>query len=238
MDDPSYKTPALYDDNRVAYDLLRFHDAFVLKQSVRELISPSTLFPRNYVTNNDECVVRMTQLHLDPWLAMYVSPINAIVLDEHYPLLPAEVTDGWKELTFDNVILDYSQRRTKLVSDSSSYAKSDNSLEYTIVPIDASTVVVPTSNLAILNFADSPDVIRLNSSKSQTTDNFCSRDIKLSVVLNTDEDFGLADMDAHRPNVGRPGYLQQDEKKFDRGSTIDANRPDERDDFLSFLRTY
>lgn len=244
MDATEFKLPALYDDNRIAYDLLRFHDAFVLRQSVRELISPATLFPRNYVTNNDECVVRMTQLHIDPWLSMYVSPSNAIVLDEHFPLLPAEVTDGWREIVFDHIVLDYKQRRTKLVADSSSSnQQAYNSLSYEIAPVDASTVIVPSSNLAILNFGDSPDVIRLNSSSTNGpnsgNDNFCSRDIKLSMVLNTDEDFGLADLDTNRPNVGRPSYLQnRDEKKYSPGTTIDASRPDDRDDFLSFLRTY
>lgn len=85
---------ALYDDTRVSADLLRFLSALVLRQSVREIVSPATLFARNYIINSDECVVRMTQLHLNPWIAMYVSRKNAIVLDENFPLIPAELADA------------------------------------------------------------------------------------------------------------------------------------------------
>lgn len=245
----SFHSYALYDDSRVAADLLRFHTALVLRQSVREIVSPATLFARNYITNSDECVVRMTQLHLNPWIAMYVSPKNAIVLDENFPLIPAELADTWKTPVYDRTQLNYNNPRNSaaiVVDREPSNAIGGKLAPYEIAPITASSIVIPESNLAILNYGDTPEQLRLDNTDAE--ENFCMRDVKLNLAINTVNDFGAADMNAKNVNgvaqSGPKDILTQlteprnNDNSNNNNTTLNAVRPEGRDDFMSFLRTF
>lgn len=224
----------LYDDSRIAYDLLRYPSALVMKQSVREVISPYTLFARNHITNQDECVVRMSQLHLNPWLSVYATPENAIIMDENYPLIPVEINDQWTTPKYDNTIVNLSRSQVTLPQHVTPSQISQ--LINEVKPIDASTINVPDNNLGILNFSESPDQLSLNQPLDEKVDNFCMRNVKLSVVLNTIDNF--------RDNVEQQN-TKDDVDLLNRLTKVPSNntaktssssRPSERDNFLNLFK--
>lgn len=223
----------LYDDVRVSYDLLRFPTALITKRSAREILSPYTLFARNHITSQDECVVRMSQLHLNPWLSVYANPDNSIVLDENFPLLPADLIDQWDTPKIDNTIVNMSRTPGSYIP--MPVERKHLVLIDEVKPIDASKISVPNDNLAILNFNESPDQLRLNQAEQKQVDNFCMRNVKLSVQLNTADNFR---------DDGRQGQIDDTSELLRRleggkpvvSSSSSSSRPSERDDFLSLLR--
>lgn len=224
----SYGVP-LYDDNRIAYDLLRHPTALVMKQSVREIISPYTLFARNHITNQDECVVRMSQLHLTPWLGVYATPDNAIILDENYPLIPAEINDQWTTPKYDNTIINLS--RTQVTLPPHTQQGKLAQLINEVKPIDASKIQIPDNTLGILNFTESPDQLRMNQALEEKVENFCMRNVKLSVVLNTIDNF----RDKVEQNNDEAELLTRLSKSTEIPGTTSAH-PEQRDDFLSLFK--
>lgn len=228
---------AMFDDSRVVYDLLRFPSALVLKQSVREIISPAMLFAHNYISSDSECLVRMTQLHLNPWLGMYVSPDNAIVLDENFPLIPADLTDDWRTPKFDNTRISYSSENGQAVLDTSAPAQPMPDLSHEIQPINANSIIIPGNNMAILNFNDTPDRLTVQEAEvKEELDNFCMRDVKLSVAMNSLSDFM---MNNNGVNLGPPpSQVDQKPPTLSAAENVNASRPNARDDFMDFLRRF
>lgn len=224
-----YNNIALFNDSRVSYDLLRFATMFVLPQSVREMISPYTLFARNHISNQEECTVRMNKLHLLPWLALYVNPANSIVQNDTYPVLPVELE--WRLEQHDRTVLDYnpSQRRgfrmTTVGSDDTSIPSIN------VKPISASSVQIPENNAAILNFSNMQEQIDPEREKSIDISDFCMRDVKLSLVPSSPSDFLL-----ESTNVGEADSVNGDGEVLIRPS-FQSGRPKARDDYLNFLRS-
>lgn len=235
----------LYDDVGISYDLLRFPTALIMKQSVREILSPYTLFARNHITNQDECVVRMSQLHLNPWLSVYSNPDNSIVLDENYPLLPVDLVEQWNTPKIDDTIINLSRTPGQYVPTPTVDTSNKLPLIDQVQPIDASKINIPDNNLAILNFTESPDQLRLTRNEPEKVENFCMRNVKLSVQLNTVDNFRDNVQQANETEdtnelLRRLERGESDPKRRKQSSMIDENivssRPSQRDDFLNLLR--
>lgn len=226
-----YNNIALFSDSRVSYDLLRFPTMFVLQQSVREMISPYTLFARNHISNHEECTVRMNKLHLIPWLSLYINPANSIVQNESYPVLPLDVE--WRLEQHDQTILDYNpmQRRGfRMTTVSSDDSKIPSVM---IKPISASSVQIPENNFAILNFSNMQEQVDTEREKSLDISDFCMRDVKLSLVASNPSDFLL-----ESSNIGETNSVAGDNNgEQPLAPNFQSGRPKARDDYLNFLRS-
>lgn len=69
-------------------------------------------------------------------------------------------------------------------------------MPYEIAPITTSSVVIPDTNLAILNYDDTSDQLRPDNTDAE--ENFCMRYVKLSLAINTVNDFNATNMSAAR----------------------------------------
>lgn len=233
----------LYDDIAVSYDLLRFHTALIMKQSVREVLSPYTLFARNHITTQNECVVRMSHLHLNPWLSMYANPDNAIVLDDNYPLLPVDIVEQWNTPKIDNTVVNLSNKPGQFVQMATSKTHDRLPLIDQVQPIDVSKISIPDNNLAILNFAESPEQLRLRQQEPERMDNFCMRNVTLSVQLNTNANFkdNVIQGEQNGDDYDTSELLRRLESGGVAGKSsptdgVISSRPAKRDELLDFLK--
>lgn len=85
------KIPTIYNYRPILYDLLTKSQVILFNNAAKEPYPSTMLFPRNQAINETECIVRMSNLHLNPWIEAYCTPENAIVLSEKFPLIPMDI---------------------------------------------------------------------------------------------------------------------------------------------------
>lgn len=229
-----YNNIALFNDSRVSYDLLRFATMLVLPQSVREMISPYTVFARNHISNEEECTVRVNKLHLIPWLSMYVSPANSIVQNDTFPILPLDVE--WTIEQHDRTVLDYNPAQRRGFKMTTTVGPDDSLIpSSTIKPISASSIAIPANSSAILNFSGgTQDRIEIEREKTVDVNEFCLRDVRLSLVASSPSDFLMESSNAGESEIPKE---EEDNGEPLKQPLIKSGRPKARDDYLDFLRS-
>lgn len=220
----------LYDENNMIYEWQRFPWLIATERSVRFIVPGHVMFPRNHITNDEQCTIRMSNLIVPQQVLMVVSPKSAVIIPSNMPILPARIK--WKIAKFDMINLTALPNKTKLSQKSLKRVLRTD--PYEIEPIKMDDLQIPDNNMAVLNFGKQPKEIKLSSVDSANS-NFCQQNVTLSVALNTQSDFMLTEP----PNENNEA--QNITSTFGQNTSakrqLTATRPKERDDFLNFLRS-
>lgn len=223
---PSLTFRSLYDEHRIIWDILRTPHFLVGRTAVRQLIPASSFVARNYLSDQQNCKIRMSNVQIIPWYAFYVTPNNAIAYGPRDPILPIEnlqwnfrnydpvrLRSNWNAASEDGFDLDEINRQQRLLQ-MQNEQPIINFIGMNQQPRDAS----------ILNFNDqASDTVTASSpivgANEQSA--LCSMNLDLSVEKNTVENFLEGNVDERLP---------MDDNYNDRGRSANsrANRTDRR----------
>lgn len=104
LNNPILTFRSLYDEHRILWDMLRTPRYVVGLTAVRQFIPSRGFVARNYLSDQENCKIRMSNVQIIPWYAFYVTPNNAIAYSPRDPILPIANIE-WGFRTFDTIRL-------------------------------------------------------------------------------------------------------------------------------------
>nr|WQF02743.1 MAG: hypothetical protein [Apis mellifra filamentous-like virus] len=214
------KVRAIYDEHRVLWDLLRYHRYLVDFQQVKQIVAPNTLFANNYMSTERTCQVNLSPLQNIPWLALYATPDNSIILDRNAFIAPEGNNEDWL-LDQDDVVMDYGATGINYRVVNPVTKKPEQKVRYEndyekIQPI--SNIRFNEPDYVTLNFNEranvnvrAPEIQAPPSKVSGNYNALCQREVNLVLTKTTPSNLGA-------PNV------DSDQRKFDRRNGEERRR--------------